>query len=72
MWDPMQMFETSNILEIPLIVLHCPKDTHCSFCTDEDLWNNMYYAAPGKSPAHVLDQMTPEAFELSIRSTSKH
>ena len=72
MWDPMQMFETSNILEISFIVLHCSKHPLCSLCTDEDLWNNMHYAAPGKSPAHVLDQMTPEAFELSFRSMSKH
>jgi len=32
----------------------------------------MNYAAPGKSPAHVLGQMTPEALELSFRSMSKH
>lgn len=68
MWNPMQTFETSNILKMSLrclfvCFLHCSKHSFCCLCTEEDLWNNMHYADPRKPPAHVLDQMTTEAFE---------
>lgn len=68
----MQIFKASNILEISFIVLYCSKPPLCSPYTVDDLWNNVYNAAPGKSPACILDQMTDEVFELSFRSMSEH